>query len=170
MKFRITDNKGNTSVVRKRERDSIEEREKFPRFKEASIKEPATCKDDGEKLFTEEEMKILKKIIENSDDLFDLLGLDEKSKKGSKKDDEKEEEDVDRDELSPENSKDEEVVEFREEEEDTEEKTEDSCETVHDSKRSYGAIEQRTSSVDDSIDIDSEIAQAWANRYKGGNN
>lgn len=173
MKFKITDSDGN--VLNLKKRDSAETREKFPRFKEATVKEPTGLKDDGEKLFTKEELDVLKILIENCEGLFDLLGLDKdgkpKEKKGEPKkeaddDPEDEDEDDDHEELSPENSKDEEVLEFKEEED---EEVEDSCNKVHDSKKSYGAIETSSASVDDSVEIDNEIAQAWANRYKGGN-
>ena len=163
MKFRITESNGKTFIVNRRDSE-----EKLPRFKEESIKEPAACKDDAEKVFTDEEVQMLKKLLEKADAILDLL----KGKDADKEDkEEDEEEDIDEEddmqELAPDDSKDEDLLELPDEED---EETKDSCGTksTHDSKRSYGAIESRDSVEDDSIDIDNEIAQAWAKRY-GGN-
>lgn len=76
---------------------------------------------------------------------------------------------IDEDELDAENDlemdADEEVVETGEETEITED--EDDV-FVNDSKRAFGAIEKKKKIVDNSIENDDEIAQAWKKRYTTG--
>lgn len=94
---------------------------------------------------TDDEIKALKGLVARIPEIVDLLDGDKAEE------DPIEDED---DELEPE-----ERVIDTEEEEDEEEK-------VHDSKKSFGAIERRKSTVDDSL-VD-DIADAWTKRF-GGN-
>lgn len=166
MKFKIKDECGKTFDLEKKDLPNLR------RFKEES---KAPIKDEAEKDFTADEIKLLKKLLEKADDLLDLLKEAEKEDKAEEKekdedeDEEVEEESEDEVEVGELDS-DEELLSIPEEEEgvtDSDESDEDEGVKAHDSKKSFGAIEKK-STVEDSISRDEEIAQAWAKRY-GGN-
>lgn len=138
-KFHIKDENGKEYSVE--ETDEVVETE-----------ETEPTKDADEALnFTEDEISALKKLIPIADKLVALLEV------------EKQEHDVDKDDEA----------DIGDEDEDDEEETlvdtdEDvDCNKMHDSKKSAGAIEKQ-SVVNDSVDVQDEIANAWAKRYNGG--
>ena len=116
--------------------------------KEESVTDEATE-------FTSEEIANLKKLAANVDKLIALLDI------------EKEEHKDETNALDEDEDEDEEDVEIdadKEEVIDTE-----TMKSTCDSKRSIGSIEKRQ--ANDSVDVQLEIDDAWANRYnrKGGN-
>ena len=160
MKFKITDECGKDYTVEKQETSAPAPR----RFKEEAATKSDSCR-DAEEVFTKEEIEVLKKFVEKADVLFSLV------KESDVEEDETEETETEEEETTSveEFDADEELLEIPEEDMDVEdsENTEDERVAAHDSKKSYGAIETK-STLDDSIDVDTEIAQAWAKHY-GGN-
>lgn len=165
MKFKITDENGRDFSVEKTEEKAPELR----RFKDEPEKKEVAPQCDAEKKeLTDDELKLLRKLLKKADALLELVEDDEDADKDDKE--EEAEDDKDAAAATEEFDSDEELLEISEDEEGIQDS--ESCEDedgvcAHDSKKSYGAIE-RKSTVDDSIDIDTEIAQAWAKRY-GGN-
>lgn len=166
MKFKITDECGKDFSVEKKDIALPNPR----RFKEEPAQKSSPCRDAEEKDFTEDEVKLLKKLLKKADALLDLLKDDKDAEKDDKEEKEADEEEAEEKISVEEFDADEELLEIPEDEDgvqDSEDVEDEDGVTAHDSKKSYGAIE-RKSTVDDSIDIDTEIAQAWAKRY-GGN-
>ena len=111
---------------------------------------------DGE---TEDEIKALKSLAASATQILELLNV-EKKEHEAVSDDELEEKEIDEDD---EDEVDEEEVVMDEDEE----KEEEILETKsYDSKKSFGSIERKTQTVDDSL-TDS-VSEAWAKRYNGG--
>lgn len=121
---------------------------------EVETKEESTTKDEASEL-TSDEIESLKKLAANADKLIALLEIE--------KEEHKDETDV----LDEDEDKTETDVEIDADKEDVVDT--DKLKSTCDSKRSIGAIERKHSN--DSIDVQDEIAIAWANRYnrKGGN-
>ena len=119
---------------------------------EVETKEEPSTKDDVSEL-TSDEIASLKKLAANADKLIALLEIEKEEHK-----DETDVLDEDEDKIDADVDADKENVV------DT-----DKIKSTCDSKRSIGAIERKRSN--DSIDVQDEIAMAWANRYnrKGGN-
>ncbi len=169
--IKVNDNKGNVFMVNKR--DSLASK---PRFKSPDVK-PEVKDEEKESDFTKEELKALKDLAKKYDDLLALLE-DPKSKKAKEEvEKDKDDEDADLDDKEEEKEKkDEDILELSEEdgveiteEEDEEEFIDDQCsddELKHDSKKSFGAVENRQLK-DSEDDEDNEIALAWAKRYGG---
>lgn len=166
--IKVNDNKGNTFMVNKKDSLALK-----PRFKSPEVK-PEVKDEEKEPDFTKEELKALKDLAKKYEDLLALLE-DPKSKK-AKEEVEKDEddEDADLDDKEEKEKKDEEILELSEDddveitEEDDEEFIDDQCsdELKHDSKKSFGSVENRNVK-DSSDDEDNEIALAWAKRYGG---
>ena len=176
MKFKITDECGKAFAVEKKDIAFPNPR----RFKEEPALKSDSCRDAESKDFTEEEIKDLKKLLKKIDAILALVKDEdddkddkkkdkEEAKEEKKKDDEVEaevEEKISMDEFAG----DEDLLEIPDEDEGIEgsdDLEDEDGVRAHDSKKSYGAIETKAS-IDDSIDLDTEIAQAWAKRY-GGN-
>ena len=166
MKFKITDECGKAFAVEKKDIALPNPR----RFKEDPALKSDSCKDADEINFTEDEVKDLKKLAKKVKELLALV-KDEDEDKKKDKDEAEEEKDEKEEKISVEEfDADEELLEIPEDDEeqgsDDLEDEEEEVTVAHDSKKSFGAIE-RKASVDDSIDLETEIAQAWAKRYGG---
>lgn len=124
-------------------------------YKVEEIEKETTVPTTDNETLSDVEIDSLKKLAAVADKLIALLEV------------EKEEHDVD--EAKEEMLEDEEIEEKEDEDEiviDTDEVAE--CESkAHDSKRSIGAIERNQ--VNDSLEVQDEIANAWNLRYNGGN-
>lgn len=121
---------------------------------------------DKDEELSVEEIKKLKKLIPHLDELLNLLEMEA--------DDESSKFDHDEIELEAEEETEEETEDVIEDSEpECEETVEDDEEVetkvVHDSKKSFGSIERRPvkDSIDDEIERNKEIADAWAKRYGG---
>lgn len=119
------------------------------------------------------DIKKLKRLIPHMDDLLQLLELEEQEHdKDFASDEIDSDEEIEKkdeeEEIKTEEVEDDSDIEVEEDEE-AEELTQN-VKPVHDSKKSFGAIERRkvTDSVNMEIEQDNDIALAWAKRY-GGN-
>lgn len=143
-KFRITDEDGAKYEVEEIEEVVDEDVEVEPEAGEPS----------GNEALTPDEIASLKQLAAAAPSILALL--------------DKGEEPIEDDEVEIEVNEDEDEDDLDEVEEDeTEEEVIDSEKTkTKDSKKSYGSIE-RKNKVNDSIDAEEEIADAWAKRYGG---
>lgn len=180
--FKVTDNRGKVRKVKDQKPIRDEEEEK--RFTETDAAKEE--KEDAQ--FTKDEIKALKSLIENLDDLLALVKpadkKDKKEKDGKKddKDDKSLEEEFEFEEEEVKDS-DEKILDLpdgEKEEASTTEVTEDGLvevddeldevnenKHVGDSKKSFGAIETKDSVNDLNNDIQAEINAAWAKRLGG---
>lgn len=136
-KFRITDDEGNNYEVEEIEEVQDEEKE----FKDDELSEGMSL--------TQDEIISLKELAAKAPEILALLNNNVVDAKEEEVKDEDKEEKVE--------DEDEEVIDS----EDVKEKNK-----AKDSKKSYGSIETKYS-VNDSIDAEDEIANAWAKRYGG---
>ena len=139
MKYRIKDEDGKEVIVEEMNDEEIEK---------VVDEEPITEEPTSEAL-SPEEISALKRLAGVADKLVAMC-----------------EETTDAlEEIQPEEAEEDEEEMVEDEEENPEEEIIDT--KAHDSKKSFGAIEKKKTSVDDSIDDDLEIANAWAKRYGG---
>lgn len=175
LRFKITDNKGKTSFV--------EKKQPLVRPRSKSVNDEEKEEKKEELVLNEKEIKVLKALAEKSEDLLALLvkkGVAEEEAEPGKAADSDEEEEIEVEEEEVETG-DEEVVELPDEEEadGEDEVTEDAafCEEdedleevrekeTHDSKKSFGSIETKKSVSDSLIDDQEEINLAWSQRRK----
>ena len=185
--FKITDNKGKKSVVKDKSKEVTQKRFKT---------QPTDAKEekDDEAQFTKEEVKALKTLVGKLDDLLSLINPDDKKDKEDKKDKDKKEDKDDKsfdeefefDEDEEITAKDEDVIELPDGEEEQEtdsekEITEDGLVDVdeelddvkstktNDSKKSFGAIEQKQTenAVYSNEAMQDEINEAFRKYYGG---
>lgn len=141
--FHIKDEDGKEFEVKEIEKDA-----------ETENKNPEQHDNEASGL-SAEEIASLKKLAAGADKLLALIATNDADED---KDDEDDKDKVDDEEETIE-EKIESVV-------DTDE---DEAGCTHDSIKSAGAIEKQSTNVNDSIDIQDEIADAWSKRYMGGN-
>lgn len=177
MKFKITDTKTGEKfsvdevLPKKKTKDSTE------------IEEKEIVKDAED--FSKDDIKVLKELVKIVPDLKTLLESMKEDKKDKEDKEDKSDESEDKAEKVEETEETEEIDESEESEDEedfdnidtlddeigTDEETEESEDeelVVHDSKKSFGSVEKKSKAVNDSTDIEDEIATAWAKRYNGG--
>lgn len=138
MKFKIKDNRNRTYLVQKK-------------LKSTKLGDK-TIKDAENEELTAAEIKKLKDLAKYAKDILALVAPDD------------EDNEVGEEEFDLE--KDEDVVNLSEEEEVIEDSTDDTF--IEDSKKAFGSVETKKKViVDEAIDRDTEIANAWKNRYGG---
>lgn len=144
-KFRITDEDGAKYEVEEIEEEVVDE--------DVEV-EPEEGEHSGNEALTPDEIASLKQLAAAAPAILALLDKGEEPIEDEEVEEEVEEE-IDEDDLD-------EV-----EEDEMEEEVIDSEKTkAKDSKKSYGSIEKRKK-LEDSIDAEEEIANAWAKRYGG---
>ena len=142
-KFIIKDEEGKQFEVTEASDEEIVEAEKHD-------EEPFAEK--TEELFASEEIAALKELAKHSEELIKLLAVEKKEHEAvSEAADGCEEAEETEDAEPSEEKKEEEVIEVK----------------PTDSKASVGAIEKKAiNKVDDSFDKETEISNAWSNRFK----
>ena len=138
-KFHIIDEDENKYVVEEIEED----------------KDKTTTDEDINSL-TSDEISALKSLASVAPKILELLKVEEKEHEAVSDDDDKDDCDKDITDDKDEDDEDDEDLE----------KVINTEDSIHDS---VGKITKRKTSTNDSLDVQNDIAQAWANRYKGGN-
>ena len=141
-KFIIKDEEGKQFEVTEASDEEIVEAEKHD-------EEPYAAK--TEELFASEEIAALKELAKHSEELIKLLAVEKKEHEAVSEAADGCEEAEEAEDAEPSEEKKEEVIEVK----------------PADSKASVGAIEKKAiNKVDDSFDRETEISNAWSNRFK----
>ena len=141
-KFIIKDEEGKQFEVTEASDEEIIEAEKHD-------EEPSAAK--TEELFASEEIAALKELAKHSEELIKLLAVEKKEHEAVSEAADGCEEAEETEDAEPSEEKKEEVIEVK----------------PADSKASVGAIEKKAiNKVDDSFDKETEISNAWSNRFK----
>lgn len=141
-KFIIKDEEGKQFEVTEASDEEIVEAEKHD-------EEPFAEK--TEELFASEEIAALKELAKHSEELIKLLAVEKKEHEAVSEAADGCEEAEETEDAEPSEEKKEEVIEVK----------------PADSKASVGAIEKKAiNKVDDSFDKETEISNAWSNRFK----